>query len=176
MGGTPALGARRAASGVLLARNSSGAWTGLVVFARAAERALEPQQSTAKMLTIEPHDLGDAPRALRVRSAPAARRVSGPTATRRHVAAATSQSARARKRARESHRVGGGHARATKHASPPRGRGRVAAPRPRDVAEAHGDRFARRRRGGGGGRADDDTTVRGLHRIHLVPGARELGE
>ena len=42
MGGTPALGARRAASGVLLARNSSGAWTGLVVFARAAERALEP--------------------------------------------------------------------------------------------------------------------------------------
>ena len=106
MGGTPALGARRAASGVLLARNSSGAWTGLVVFARAAERALEPQQSTAKMLTIEPHDLGDAPRALRVRSAPAARRVSGPTAARRHVAAATSQSARARKRARESHRVG----------------------------------------------------------------------
>ena len=106
MGGTPALGARRAASGVLLARNSSGAWTGLVVFARAAERALEPQQSTAKILTIEPHDLGDAPRALRVRSAPAARRVSGPTATRRHVAAATSQSARARKRARESHRVG----------------------------------------------------------------------
>ena len=62
------------------------------------------------MLTIEPHDLGDAPRALRVRSAPAARRVSGPTATRRHVAAATSQSARARKRARESHRVPAAHA------------------------------------------------------------------
>ena len=144
MGGPPALGACCAASRVLIAQRTTSVLartiqSRLVGLARAAERALKPQQIAAEVLTIEPHDLGDASRALRVRNARAARRVNGTTTTRRHVAAPTSQSARARERARESHRVGG------REAWPSRGRASVNRARAKATGGARGRRATPKR-------------------------------